>query len=253
MDHTPPPFWQEVYPVRSYDVDARGRLSVIAICNFLQDAAGCHAHALGVSIDQLRPLHLTWVLIRMRLELTHDLAWQDRMTLQTWPSHQERLISQRDFLLSDGEGREVGCCITSWVLMDLQRWRPQRLAALPKPLPMPDRPRALATSPAKLDAPEGVTHEQAFRVGHRDLDRNGHVNNVRYVEWALETVPIQVLNTCRLDTLDINFTGEAFHDEEVTAASQPLDEHKPVFQHVIRRRGNGDDLARAKTVWQPLS
>ena len=252
MANRPPPIWQDVYPVRSYDVDARGRLSVIAICNFLQDAAGCHAHALGVSIDQLHPLHLTWILVRMRLELVDGLAWQDRMIIQTWPSHQERLISQRDFLLSDEGGREVGRCVTNWVVMDLQRWRPQRLSALPEPLPAPERPRALATMPAKLDTPEAVAHEQVFRVGDRDLDRNGHVNNVRYVEWALETVPVHVLNTCRLEALDINFIGEAFHAEDITAASQPSEDPRPIFQHVIRRQASGEDLARAKSVWQPL-
>jgi len=252
VEHPPPPLWQATYPVRSFEVDARGRLSVSAICNFLQDAAGCHAQALGVSIDRLRPLHLTWVLIRMRLELDGDLAWQDRMTIHTWPAHQERLISQRDFLLYDGDGRAVGRCVTNWVVMDLQRWRPQRLSVLPEPLPMPDRPRALAALPAKLDAPEAVDHEQAFRVGDRDLDRNGHVNNVRYVEWALETVPAHVLNTCRLQALDINFTGEAFHGEDIAAASQTAEGQPPVFAHVIRRRETGDDLARAKTVWQPL-
>jgi medium-chain acyl-[acyl-carrier-protein] hydrolase len=252
MENPRSPLWQDVYPVRSYDVDARGRLSVAAICNFLQDAAGCHAQALGVSIDQLRPLNLTWVLVRMRLELLRDLAWQDRLTIQTWPSHQERLISQRDFLLFEKDGGEVGRCVTSWVVMDLQRWRPQRLTALPEPLPVPDRPRALATLPAKLEAPAGVTHEQAFRVGDRDLDRNGHVNNVRYVEWALETVPAQVRNTGRLAALDINFTGEAFHAENILAASQPSNSPQPIFRHVIRRRETGDNLAIAKTAWQAL-
>ena len=253
MANPPPPIWKDVYPVRSYDVDARGRLSMISICNFLQDAAGCHAHALGVSIDQLHPLHLTWVLVRMRIELFHHIAWQDRLHVQTWPSHQERLISQRDFLLSDGAGRDVGRCVTSWVLMDLQRWRPQRLTALPKPLPAPDRPRALETMPAKIDPPEALTHEQIFRVGDRDLDRNGHVNNVRYVEWALETVPVHVLNTCGLDTLDINFTGEAFYAEGIAAGSQAEDGRDTAFCHVIRRASSGEDLARAKTSWRPLA
>jgi acyl-ACP thioesterase len=136
--------------------------------------------------------------------------------------------------------------------MDLQRWRPQRLTALPKPLPAPDRPRALETMPAKIDPPEALTHEQIFRVGDRDLDRNGHVNNVRYVEWALETVPVHVLNTCGLATLDINFTGEAFHAENILAGSHATDDQPFNFHHVIRRESSGDDLARAKTVWRLL-
>ena len=181
MATRPQQIWSGVYPVRSYDVDARGHLSVATICNFLQDAAGCHAYALGVSIDQLHLRHLTWVLVRMRVELTRHLGWQDRLHIQTWPSHQERLFSHRDFLLLDEAGKDVGRCVTVWVLMDLQRWRPQRLTALPAPLPIVNRRRALSTMPNKLDAPETFVTQQPFQVGDRDLDRNGHVNNVRYI------------------------------------------------------------------------
>lgn len=252
MADQPPQIWKEVYPVRSFDVDARGHLTVAAVCNYLQDAAGCHAHALGVSIDQLHQSHLTWVLIRMRVELDRDLEWQDRLQIHTWPSDQDRLISQRDFLLFDGVGRTSGRCVTQWVVMDMQRWRPQRLTALPKPLPKPDRPRAMENMPARIDAVEGVKPELSFRVGDRDLDRNGHVNNVRYIEWALEALPASVRNTCGLRTLDINFTGEAFHAENLLAGCRALDERQTSFIHVIRRQSSGDDLARAKTVWRPL-
>jgi len=245
----PPDIWSEIYPVRSYDVDARGLLSVVSICNFLQDAAGCHAHALGVSVDQLHTIRLTWVLVRMRVELTRHLRWQDRLQILTWPSHQERLFSHRDFLLLDEAGADVGRCITVWVLMDLQLWRPQRLTALPHPLPIPDRPRVLSTMPNKIDVPETFVTQRHFQVGDRDLDRNGHVNNVRYIEWALETVPVSLLNTCGLEILEINFTGEAFHAENILAESQALDTPQPAFLHGIHSKSAGTRLARAKTQW----
>lgn len=252
MRPQPPQIWSEVYPVRSYDVDARGYLSVVSICNFLQDAAGCHAHALGVSVDQLHTIRLTWVLVRMRVELTRRLRWQDRLQILTWPSHQERLFSHRDFLLLDEAGADVGRCITVWVLMDLQRWRPQRLTALPNPLPIADRPRALSTMPNKIDRPEAFATQRQFQVGDHDLDRNGHVNNVNYIEWALETVPVSVLNTCRLETLEINFTGEAFHAETILAGSQTLDSAQPAFLHSIHSQSTGTVLARATTKWHRI-
>lgn len=248
----PPPIWSDVYPIRSYDVDARGHLSVAALCNFMQDAAGCHAHALGVSIDQLHPLHLTWVLVRMRLRIDRDLAWRDRLRVQTWPAHQERLISQRDFLLFNETGAEVGRCVTSWVVMDLRRWRPQRLTALPRTLPNPDRPRALSTMPDKIAAPGDFSHQTLFQVGDRDLDRNGHVNNVRYIEWALETVPVHILNTRGLNDLEINFTGEALRGETIVAGCQAVDNRQPVFLHGLRSQSTGSDLARVKTQWHRL-
>lgn len=250
MTAAPPEVWTDVYPVRSYDVDARGYLSIGATCNFMQDAAGCHAHALMLSVDQLHSMHLTWVLVRMRLELNRHLQWQDRLHIQTWPSHQERLFSHRDFHLHDANGEDVGRCVTVWVLMDLQRWRPQRLTALPAPLPLPDRPRALTTMPGKIEVPGTITTASPFRVGDRDLDRNGHVNNVRYIEWALESVPMSILNTCGLKMLEINFTGEAFHGETIHAGSQPADDPGPAFLHGIHSQSTGADLTRAITRWR---
>jgi len=249
----PPQIWSDVYPVRSYDVNARGHLSIVSICNFMQDAAGGHAHALGVSVDQLHPMHLTWVLVRMRVELARHLHWQDRLQIQTWPSHQERLFSHRDFLLLDDAGENVGRCVTVWVLMDLQRWRPVRLTALPAPLSIPDRARALTTMPNKIDVSETFATQRQFLVGDRDLDRNGHVNNVRYIEWALETVPVNVLNTCGLEKLEINFTGEAFHAEDILAGSQALDTAGPAFLHGIHSQSAGTNLARAKTQWRRIA
>ena len=248
----PPPIWSEIYPVRSYDADARGRLGVASTCNFLQDAAGCHAHALGLSVNQLRAMHLTWVLVRMRIELRRHLRWQESLHIQTWPSYQDRLFSHRDFILCDDTDTIVGRCITIWVLMDLQRWRPQRLSALPHPLPIPDRPRALDTLPDKIDAPGACQIQIPFRVGDRDLDRNGHVNNVRYIEWALETVPVNILNTCQLNSLTINFIGEAFHAEDVIAESHPLEADQLSFRHGIRSQTTEAELARATTEWQRI-
>jgi acyl-ACP thioesterase len=251
----PPLIWSEAYPVRAYDVDARGQLGIASVCNFLQDAAGCHAHALGLSVEQLHTWHLTWVLVRMRLEVARHLAWRDCLHIETWPSHRDRLFSQRDFILYDDAETIVGRCVTVWVLMDLQRWRPRRLSDLPNPLPIPDRPRALSRIPDKIAAVDvGKSDTQApFRVGDRDLDRNGHVNNVRYIEWAIETVPVNILNTCRLEILEINFTGEAFHNESIIAESISREAAQPCFHHTVRSQTTGTHLARAQTHWRMMN
>jgi len=43
-----------------------------------------------------------------------------------------------------------------------------------------------------------------------DMDANGHINNVTYLAWALETLPSEVYNTWHLAELEIDFkAGEA--------------------------------------------
>ncbi len=39
----------------------------------------------------------------------------------------------------------------------------------------------------------------SFQVARRsDIDMNGHINNVTYLGWALETVPLDTFLTCKL-------------------------------------------------------
>ena len=85
-----------------------------------------------------------------------------------------------------------------------------------------------------------------------DNDIYGHVNNVRYVEWALETVPMDVRNTCGLDTLEIDFTGEALHGEAIVAGSRAVGNRPAAFQHGIRSQSTDSELARVQTRWRRL-
>ena len=89
-------------------------------------------------------------------------------------------------------------------------------------------------------------------VRHRDLDINQHVNNVSFVEWLVESVPARVLKTSVLTELEINFLAEAFYEERLLAACHSQDSHPGVFLHSIIRQKDGQELARARTVWRSV-
>ena len=45
--------------------------------------------------------------------------------------------------------------------------------------------------PAEIEGPKQVARRS-------DIDMNGHINNVTYLGWALETVPLDTFLTCKL-------------------------------------------------------
>ena len=58
-----------------------------------------------------------------------------------------------------------------------------------------------------------------FAVRNSDLDLNGHVNNIRYAQWILDSMPLQV---DRLKSYEVNFLAEVrAQDEIVIQRSQP--------------------------------
>jgi len=185
--------WKGTYPVRAGEIDPHGHVTLDTICNFLQESAGQHAHALGVSVPQLLPENLTWVLARLRVQMRHLAGWHDVIAVETWPAGAEMRYALRDFRLFDQNRRLLGIADTGWMMIDLAKKRPIRLADEIRKLYPAEMGRAFAMPFAKLPALQHAQHEKAFAVRFRDLDLNRHVNNVSYIVWLLESAPPELL------------------------------------------------------------
>jgi acyl-ACP thioesterase len=221
--------WTEQFRVRSDEMDLHGRVAATAVGNWLQEIAGSHARALGWGIEQLQPQQLTWVLARLHLRLDRLPAWRDEVTVTTWPAGVDRLYAVREFRIEDARGL-VGVATTGWVLVHLGRRRPVRpppaLAALGRGGPG----RVLADPFDPLAPPHAGEHEQQFTVRFGDVDLNRHANNVRLIGWALETLPLEVLDL-PLAELEVDFRSEARLGATVRAIAARVPGSAPSFRH----------------------
>ena len=247
-----PNIWQQTHEIRSYEVDCHHRLSVLSIFNFMQEAASRHAEALGVSIQQLLSDNYTWLLSRLKIKIESFPVWQDRITISTWPSGAQRLFALRDFQLQDKNNQTVAAAVSAWLVLDVEKRRPVRIRPFVEKLKPLEGQNVLPDTLDKLPGLEVGTHEKQFVVRYRDLDINQHVNNVSFVEWLVESIPTGVLNTSVLAELEINFMAEAFYEDRIQAACNPLDSQNTSFHHRLIRQHDGQELARARTVWRSV-
>lgn len=270
----PPTVWTESFPVRAYDVTPRGVASPLALCDFLQEAAGNHATRLGVSMETLLENDRAWVLAFLHLEVDRYPAWHDEVQVETWPSGLDRLYATREFLLSDRHGA-CGRATSAWLVIDTNRRRPLRPPAPLHEIDLPDRPPALDVERDRSAAPSSkVLHERNFRVRYHDLDLNRHVNNVRYLEWAVETLPAPWLDARELAHLTLEFRAETTADDPVRStvhacsdASSETDSTETnstetvrtetvrteTVRHHVQHGDTDETLALATTSWRPAS
>lgn len=248
-----PDIWKENYNIRSYEVDAGGNLSILSLCNFMQDAAGKNARALRISSKELHPRNYTWVLSRMALRMDAYPRWKDQLQIQTWPSGVRRLFSLRDFFFADQENRCIGACVSAWLVMDTNTRRLVRMEPFIGKLKPADREHVLTNKLNKLPKLKNHDYTQRFTVSYTDLDTNAHVNNVSYIEWMMKSLPVAVQSTGMLSELEINFTTEALLEDCVIAACQSQDKNSTTFLHSIVREEDAQELVRARTVWKETS
>mgnify|MGYP001814093031 FL=1 len=247
-----PNIWQETYQIRSYEVDCHHRLSILAVFNFMQEAASRHAEALGVSIQQLLSENFTWLLSRLKIKIVSLPAWKDQIRISTWPSGAQRLFALRDFEIRNMDNQAVAAAVSAWLVLDVQKRRPVRIESFVERLKPLEGDHILPDTLDKLPGLESRTYEKKFVVRYRDLDINQHVNNMSFVEWLVESIPVGVLNTSVLAELEINFLAEAFYEDHILSACHPLDSQNTSFHHSLIRQQDSQELARARTVWRKV-
>ena len=244
-----PSVWTEPFHVRSFEADATGHLGIQHLCNYLQEVSGNHARALGVSIERLMELKLTWMLSRLHVQLDRYPFFRENILIDTWPSGHTGLQATREFLIYTEEGEHLARGTSAWLMIDLTRRRPVRMPDFVDALVIPELPRAIPEAFKKLPAPEHQDASASFIVGYRDLDINKHANSVRFVSWALEAVPFAMRSGRILSGLEVQHRAEAKYDDKLETRIELKDEGN-VIHHGVYALDTGRELAVLRSTWE---
>lgn len=190
------------------DTGPDGRLSRGGLLRILQEAAAIASDDAGYGLKDIPRTGVHWILSGWRLEMAERPAWRAGLEVETWPRTMDGFLSDRDFLTWEitGEGRRLAARGTSkWFLVDARTGKITRVTdqvrsayelgeevLFRRPLPGNGKPREDAA----------VTFRTT--VGRRDIDTNLHVNNIHYLDYAVEALPEEVYRDLP-DTVDIVF------------------------------------------------
>lgn len=202
--------------VPCYQTNRQTLLKPAAFMDMAQEIAYWAASELGFGYDTLHVHHTAWVLSRMHLHFEDFPKWRDDVTLYTWHKGAEGLFYLRDYDLRDQSGRSVIQGTSSWVVIDERTRRFVRPEDLQNLLHTENVDHAIATPSPKIQLPREAQPEKVgeHTVAYSDLDLVGHTNNVRYVVWAMDCLPLEEAEKPVRD-LYINFNKETTHGEKV--------------------------------------
>ena len=242
--------YTEKFKVRGYEIDLTGRATSLTIGNYLQEIAGNHAGELGVSVDKLFVKKLTWVLSRLHFKMISYPFWREEISITTWPSNAYGKFATRDFELFNSKNELIGQATTSWMLIDLTKMKPITMTDFITSIELPDRDRAIDDKFEKLPRLNNSEFQKKYNVRISDLDINQHVNNVNYIEWAIETIPIEVSKKYQLSQFEISFRAESKYGDSVVSTSQEFDSNGDKrYLHSLVKSDTEVEIAVAKSKW----
>lgn len=164
-----------------YLLDFRGRVTIPMIGNYLIHVASAHAAERGFGFNDMSERHTAWVLSRLAIEMIEYPAMSEPITLYTWVDEVGRLFTSRCFELVDAGGKTFGYARSIWAAIDVETRRPTLLDVAGLSAYVTDRPCPIE-KPEKIAAVEQDTEGFPYIIKYSDLDINGHLNSIKYME-----------------------------------------------------------------------
>ncbi|MCQ2136663.1 MAG: thioesterase [Bacteroidales bacterium] len=203
--------------VPCYDTDENENLRITSFMDYAQEWASISANRLGFGSDVLTPMKMAWVISRMKIVVDRLPAWGDKVTLGTWHKGPDGPFYIRDYELRDESEERIISATSSWVILGLEDRKIHQLEGLSDES-KEEHEHVIEQSCVRLRVPRDLELTEAYthKVVYSDIDRNGHVNNVKYMVWSIDCLDIDFLLNHKIKEAEINFIREATKGETVS-------------------------------------
>jgi acyl-ACP thioesterase len=241
----------DTFLLRGYDCDATGRLSIPALMNMMQESANRNALDYGIGIADLATQGVGWMLMRFRLRMHQYPTYGQTIRVVTYPTSVEKYFIYRDFQVLADDGTLLADASSTWLVFSIESRTMIPLPGFIRQLHVPPAIRPLPKLPSK---PNFLTHALPYtaagqvEVGWFSIDQNQHVNNVAYVQWLLENVGDDWLQTREIAEIDLVYRSEShWHDQlRLSHATETANQ----LLHRIEQAGTGKEVLLARSTWR---
>lgn len=173
----------------------------------------------------------------------------DRITVDTWVEGVMRFFTSRNFAIRGNDGRQYGYGRSIWAMIDTDSRQPVDILA---------ERDGLISEYIETGRPCPIEPFQRVRVGkdakcwrvvdtyYSDVDVNGHINSVKYIEHILDLWPIDFYRHNRLKRFDIAYVAESHCGDRLHMFVDEQSEGEYCVQ--VMRQTPGDSDAELKEV-----
>ena len=231
-----------------FHVDFTGRLTMGVLGNHLLNCAGFHAADRGFGIAELNENQYTWVLSRLAIELDELPRQYEDFSIQTWVENVYRLFTDRNFSILNKEGKPIGYARSVWAMISMQTRRPADLLTLhggsitdyicDKECPI--------AKPGRIKVTQEVPVAE-YLTKYSDIDINGHVNSIKYIEHILDLFPIETFKEKQIKRFEMAYVAESYYGDTLSFYREEVGKDE---YDIEVKKNNQEVVVRSKVIFK---
>ena len=191
------------------------------------NAADFHSNDRGYGMNYLNPIHKTWVLSRLAIEMNEMPKSYDKFFVETWVESAMKFFTSRNFSVVGEDGHQYGYGKSIWAMIDTDTRQPTDILAIHDGLILKyvetEKECPIARS-SRVKMGENAKLVRSINTYYNDVDVNGHINSVKYIEHVLDLFSLEWYKQYRLKRLDIAYVAEShqgdvlnFYQEDISS------------------------------------
>ena len=187
--------------------------------NHMLNAADFHATERGFGMDYLNPIHKTWVLSRLAIEMNEMPAQYTLFNVETWIESAMKYFTNRNFRVVGEDGKEYGFGRSVWAMIDTETRQPQDIlaihdGAISEWIASDVECPIAKSSRVKMD--KNLPVMRTIDTYYNDVDVNGHINSVKYIEHVLDLFDLDWYRQHRLKRFEVAYVAEAHQGDRLS-------------------------------------
>jgi len=211
--------FEREYRIGVEDIGVKNLATNKTILEIMEDIASVHSASVGYGVKEIQVNKAAWALLDWKVKIIRRPDYDEKIKAVTWSRGANKLLAFRDFEIFDEKGERIAIGSSRWIYMDLVKRRPLRI--------MPDfvekyksedisvfdeEIEKIDISSLDLEKPD---KQLEYKLRRRDMDYNGHMHNISYIDIANEILPDDLYFNKHFADIRVEYKKEIMKDDNV--------------------------------------
>lgn len=237
-----------------FHCDFSGRMFLGHLGNQMLNAADFHSTDRGFGMKYLMTIKRSWVLSRLAIEMTEMPEQHEHYTVETWVESAMKFFTSRNFQVTGGNSRVYGYGRSIWAMIDTETRQPTDILKIDNGAInnwiVDDKPCPIEKG-GRVKMSENAGFVRSIGINYNDIDINGHVNSVKYIEHTLDLWDIDWYREHQLKRFEIAYVAEAHEGDKLSFYREQTAENEYCVRLVKMEQptGNEVEVCRCRVVF----
>lgn len=208
--------FQKEIIVTEEQMDGSGFMGIGDLARQMEKITEAHLGLFGVDRESLNEEGKIWVIAWTAISIRRMPKSGEKILLRIWPCKRKSVLYPRKYAFYSREGEPLACASSLFILMDRETRSASGPSEKMQRIPVVTIPGEPKLPQMQMQFPETFAGKIERTVQPDEIDKNGHLNNTCYLDWAVQLSERLGLQDQIPDSVWVEYTKELLLGQKVT-------------------------------------